>query len=135
MASGDAGERLHFAHFKTARGGGAGAGKRAARTTLTMSSMISRLRAGSTPILGLGGAMAIVHDVHGAGGVHERSEAPPKKRFIAFFFAAHRVKLFYRLFTHADMVEYQFVLHFMRLLELRTRVKHTQEMARVIASP
>ena len=64
MASGDAGERLHFAHFKTARGGGAGAGKRAARTTLTMSSMISRLRAGSTPILGLGGAMAIAHDVH-----------------------------------------------------------------------
>jgi hypothetical protein len=46
MASGDAGERLHFAHFKTARGGGAGAGKRGARTTLTMSSMISRLRAG-----------------------------------------------------------------------------------------
>ena len=92
MASGDAGERLHFAHFKTARGGGAGAGKRGARTTLTMSSMISRLRAGSTPILGLGGAMAIVHGVHARWRVRERSEA--QKRFIAFFFAAHRVKRF-----------------------------------------
>ena len=30
--------------------------------------------------------MAIVHDVHGAGGVHERSEAPPKKTFHCFLF-------------------------------------------------
>ena len=37
-----------------------GAKARAVRTTLTISSMISRLRTGSTPILGLGGSIAIV---------------------------------------------------------------------------
>jgi len=37
--------------------------------------------------------MAIVHDVHARWRVGERSEAL-KKRFIAFFFAAHRVKRF-----------------------------------------
>jgi hypothetical protein len=46
--------------------------------------------------------MAIVHGVHARWRVRERSEA--QKRFIAFFFAAHRVKLFTRLFTHTDMV-------------------------------
>ena len=46
--------------------------------------------------------MAIVHDVHARWRVRERSEA--QKRFIAFFFAAHRVKRFSRLFTHTDMV-------------------------------
>jgi len=48
--------------------------------------------------------MAIVHDVHARWRVRERSEARSKKRFIAFFFAAHRVKRFSRLFTHTDMV-------------------------------
>ena len=37
-----------------------GAKARAVRTTLTISSMTSRLRTGSTPILGLGGSIAIV---------------------------------------------------------------------------
>ena len=37
-----------------------GTNARAVRTTLTISSMISRLRTGSTPILGLGGSIAIV---------------------------------------------------------------------------
>ena len=45
--------------------------------------------------------MAIVHDVHARWRVRT-FEA--QKRFIAFFFAAHRVKRFYRLFTHTDMV-------------------------------
>jgi hypothetical protein len=36
--------------------------------------------------------MAIVHGVHARWRVRERSEA--QKRFIAFFFAAHRVKRF-----------------------------------------
>ena len=44
--------------------------------------------------------MAIVHDVHARWRVFRGS----KKRFIAFFFAAHRVKRFSRLFTHTDMV-------------------------------
>ena len=37
-----------------------GTNARAVRTTLTISSMISRLRTGSTPILGLGGSIATV---------------------------------------------------------------------------
>ena len=46
--------------------------------------------------------MAIVHDVHARWRVPNVPRL--KKRFIAFFFAAHRVKRFYRLFTHTDMV-------------------------------
>jgi hypothetical protein len=96
MASGDAGERLHFAHFKTARGGGAGAGKRGARTTLTMSSMISRLRAGSTPILGLGGAMAIAHDVHARWRVRTFRGSETFLRFFSDTIA----RIHFRLFSH-----------------------------------
>ena len=46
--------------------------------------------------------MAIVHDVHARWRV--QANVRGSKRFIAFFFAAHRVKRFYRLFTHTDMV-------------------------------
>ena len=46
--------------FKCGRREGGPRRIRARRTALTMSSMMSRLRAGSTPILGLGGGMAMV---------------------------------------------------------------------------
>ena len=51
-----------------------GAKARAVRTTLTISSMISRLRTGSTPILGLGGSIAIVRFEQVAHGTERREK-------------------------------------------------------------
>ena len=51
-----------------------GAKARAVRTTLTISSMISRLRTGSTPILGLGGSIAIVRFEEVAHGTERREK-------------------------------------------------------------